>query len=73
MLAPGTVRHRLVSEVVGLPGQHLSDDEVLQVVSYVMSKHDSHPANPKPRDPERDARCSPDGKGDRDDNHNDAH
>jgi cytochrome c oxidase cbb3-type subunit 3 len=39
-------------------GQHLSDDEVLQVVSYVLSKRGSNPANPKAIDPSRDKPCS---------------
>jgi cytochrome c oxidase cbb3-type subunit 3 len=38
-------------------GQHLSDDQVLQVVSYVLSRHDTHPASPKAVDPDRDQRC----------------
>jgi len=38
-------------------GQQLSDEQVLQVVSYVLSKHGSNPANPKPIDPERDVVC----------------
>jgi len=35
----------------------LTDEQVLQVASYVMSKHGSSPANPKPIDPERDVTC----------------
>ena len=38
-------------------GKTLSDDQVLQVVSYVLSKRGSHPSNPKPVDPERDKVC----------------
>lgn len=57
-------------------GQHLSDEEVLQVVSYVLSRHDSHPPDPKAREPERDKRCRPDGSKDHDDDdddHDDGH
>lgn len=38
-------------------GQKLTDEQVVQVVSYVMSKRGSNPANPKPIDPERDQVC----------------
>jgi cytochrome c oxidase cbb3-type subunit 3 len=38
-------------------GQKLTDDQVVQVVSYVISKRGSNPANPKPIDPERDQVC----------------
>ena len=38
-------------------GQYLSQDEVLQVVSYVLSKRGSRPASPKPPDPVRDQDC----------------
>jgi cytochrome c oxidase cbb3-type subunit 3 len=38
-------------------GKTLSDEQVLQVVSYVLSKRGSHPANPKAIDPERDKVC----------------
>jgi cytochrome c oxidase cbb3-type subunit 3 len=38
-------------------GQRLSDDEVLQVVSYVISKRGSNPPNPKATEPTRDAEC----------------
>lgn len=38
-------------------GQHLTDEQVLQVVSYVVSKRGSQPQNPKPLDPERDQVC----------------
>jgi cytochrome c oxidase cbb3-type subunit 3 len=41
-------------------GQHLSDEQVLQVVSYVMSKHGTNPPNPKARETARDAECHPD-------------
>lgn len=35
----------------------LTDDEMLQVASYVISKRGTHPANPKAIDPERDKEC----------------
>jgi len=38
-------------------GQRLTDEELLQVVSYVMSKRGSKPANPKAAEPDRDAEC----------------
>ena len=38
-------------------GQYLSTDEVLQVVSYVVSKRGSHPPGPKAPDPARDKDC----------------
>ncbi|HEX5214442.1 MAG TPA: cbb3-type cytochrome c oxidase N-terminal domain-containing protein [Vicinamibacterales bacterium] len=38
-------------------GQQLTDDEVLAVVSFVISKRGSNPASPKPIDPERDKEC----------------
>jgi cytochrome c oxidase cbb3-type subunit 3 len=38
-------------------GQSLSNNEVLQVVSYIVSKRGSHPASPKPPDPARDRDC----------------
>jgi len=38
-------------------GKTLSDEQVLQVVSYVLSKHGSNPVNPKPIDPARDQVC----------------
>jgi cytochrome c oxidase cbb3-type subunit 3 len=38
-------------------GKVLTDDEVLQVVSYVISRRGSNPANPKPTDPTRDQVC----------------
>jgi cytochrome c oxidase cbb3-type subunit 3 len=40
-------------------GKVLTDDQVLQVVSYVLSKQGSNPPNPKPIDPERDTECGP--------------
>ncbi|HEY8534931.1 MAG TPA: cbb3-type cytochrome c oxidase N-terminal domain-containing protein [Vicinamibacterales bacterium] len=36
----------------------LSDDELLAVASYILSKRGSNPENPKPRDPERDVLCN---------------
>ena len=38
-------------------GAKLTDQQVLQVVSYVLSKHDTHPPNPKAIDAERDKKC----------------
>jgi len=38
-------------------GKVLSDEQVLQLVSYVISKRGSNPPNPKAADPERDAEC----------------
>jgi cytochrome c oxidase cbb3-type subunit III len=38
-------------------GKTLTDEQVLQVASYVVSKRGSAPVNPKPADPERDAAC----------------
>ena len=38
-------------------GKPLSDEEVLQVASYVMSKHGTSPDKPKPVDPEREKAC----------------
>ena len=38
-------------------GQRLSDEQVVQVASYILSKRDSHPANPKSIDPARDQPC----------------
>lgn len=38
-------------------GQRLTDTEVLQVVSYVISKRGSQPPNPKATEPERDVDC----------------
>ena len=38
-------------------GAKLTDQQVLQVVSYVLSKHGTNPPNAKPADPERDRKC----------------
>jgi cytochrome c oxidase cbb3-type subunit 3 len=38
-------------------GKALTDQQVLQVASYVMSKHGSNPPNPKPSEPDRDVEC----------------
>ena len=38
-------------------GKPLTDEQVLQVASYVLSKRGSSPAAPKPVDPERDKTC----------------
>jgi cytochrome c oxidase cbb3-type subunit 3 len=38
-------------------GKALTDQQVLQVASYVVSKHGSNPPNPKPNEPERDVDC----------------
>ena len=38
-------------------GKTLTESQVLQVASYVVSKRGSAPVNPKPADPERDAAC----------------
>jgi cytochrome c oxidase cbb3-type subunit 3 len=38
-------------------GQRLTDEELLQVLSYVMSKRGSQPTNPKATEPDRDAEC----------------
>jgi cytochrome c oxidase cbb3-type subunit 3 len=38
-------------------GKTLSDDQVLQVASYVLSKRGTNPPNPKPIEPERDKEC----------------
>lgn len=35
----------------------LTDEQLLQVASYVLSKQGTSPANPKPIDPERDVTC----------------
>jgi cytochrome c oxidase cbb3-type subunit 3 len=37
--------------------QPLTDEEVLQVVSFILTKTGSNPGNPKPVDPERDKEC----------------
>ena len=39
-------------------GQPLTDEQVLQVASYILSKKGSHPPNPKPVEPEKDKPCS---------------
>jgi cytochrome c oxidase cbb3-type subunit 3 len=38
-------------------GKALTDDQVLEVASYVLSKHGSAPPNPKPSEPARDVDC----------------
>jgi cytochrome c oxidase cbb3-type subunit III len=38
-------------------GKPLTDDQVVQVASYVVSKRGTTPASPKPIDPERDKVC----------------
>jgi cytochrome c oxidase cbb3-type subunit 3 len=38
-------------------GKTLTDQQVLQVASYVLSKHGSNPSNPKPSEPDRDVDC----------------
>ena len=38
-------------------GPKLTDDQLLQLVSYVLSKRGSNPANPKSPDPARDKTC----------------
>jgi cytochrome c oxidase cbb3-type subunit 3 len=38
-------------------GKPLSDQQVLQLASYIRSRHGSAPANPRPIDPERDKAC----------------
>jgi len=38
-------------------GKALSDEQLVQVVSYVLSKHGSNPVNPKAVDPARDQIC----------------
>jgi cytochrome c oxidase cbb3-type subunit III len=38
-------------------GKPLTDDQLLQVTSYVISKRGSAPVNPKPVEPERDTIC----------------
>lgn len=38
-------------------GKPLTDQQVLEVASYVLSKRGSSPAAPKPADPERDKTC----------------
>jgi cytochrome c oxidase cbb3-type subunit III len=38
-------------------GKTLTDQQVLQVASYVLSKHGSNPPNPKPSEADRDVEC----------------
>ena len=38
-------------------GKPLTDEQVLQVASYILSKRGSNPSAPKPADPERDKEC----------------
>lgn len=38
-------------------GKALTDQQVLQVASYVVSKHGTNPPNPKPSEPDRDVDC----------------
>ena len=38
-------------------GKALTDQQVLQVASYVLSKHGSNPPNPKPSEADRDVEC----------------
>ena len=38
-------------------GPKLGDEELLQLVSYVLSKRGSHPPNAKAADPARDRTC----------------
>jgi len=38
-------------------GKPLTDQQLLQVASYVLSKHGSNPPNPKPIEPDRDVEC----------------
>jgi cytochrome c oxidase cbb3-type subunit 3 len=38
-------------------GKPMSDDQLLGLASYILSKRGSSPANPKPIDPERDKAC----------------
>jgi cytochrome c oxidase cbb3-type subunit 3 len=60
------VEHVVTSIKTGYPvkgmmpfgtGKALTDQQVLQVASYVLSKHGSHPPNPKPTEPDRDVEC----------------
>ncbi|HZS03530.1 MAG TPA: cbb3-type cytochrome c oxidase N-terminal domain-containing protein [Blastocatellia bacterium] len=41
-------------------GARLTDQQVLQVASFILSKKGSNPPNPKPIDPERDVQCGGD-------------
>jgi cytochrome c oxidase cbb3-type subunit 3 len=38
-------------------GQRLTDEELQQVVSYVISKRGSDPTKPKATEPDRDREC----------------
>ena len=38
-------------------GKTLTDEQILQVASYVLSKRGTSPANPKPIEPDRDVDC----------------
>jgi cytochrome c oxidase cbb3-type subunit 3 len=38
-------------------GKPLTDQQVLEVASYILSRHGSNPANPKPIEPDRDKAC----------------
>jgi mono/diheme cytochrome c family protein len=38
-------------------GKPLTDDQVLLVASYVMSRRGGSPPNPKPSEPDRDKEC----------------
>ena len=38
-------------------GQRLTDEELLQVVSYVVAKRGSQPPNPKANEPDRESEC----------------
>jgi len=38
-------------------GKMLTEQQVLQVASYVLSKHGSNPPNPRPAEPDRDVDC----------------
>jgi cytochrome c oxidase cbb3-type subunit III len=60
---PGELAH---SVATGFPprgmlpfggGPKLTDEQLLQLVSYVLSKRGSNPANPKSPDPARDSAC----------------
>ncbi len=39
-------------------GQKLTDEQMLQVVSYILSKQGSNPASPRAVNPEREKACS---------------
>ena len=41
-------------------GPKLTDEQLLQLASYVLSKRGSHPPNPKAVDPARDKACRTD-------------